>query len=330
MPTGVKEKCKVDSSSHRQGSGLLIASVILGQILLGSCSAAVNEAQPQASSGSAPAASEIEAKGFQKNLAQQSQLQSDAEGISSSNTAKAVAAQPKAQLIKTASLELRVQNVETTTQKVTAVVTARGGDLLGLQDQVPEDLETRRTATFKFRVPQAALDAALADLAKLGTVETRSIQAEDVSTQIVDSEARLRNLRKSETMVLGIMERSGSVSEVLKVSQELGKIRSQIEQIQAQVQNLKGQVAYSTINLTLRAAIAQNQQGEPLGDRLKETWSQATYAVSETTTNLLRLALWLLVFSPYLFGGAALIWLAKRGLVRSKQPPAPNQTSSAE
>jgi Domain of unknown function (DUF4349) len=92
-------------------------------------------------------------------------------------------------------------------------------------------------------------------------------------------------------MVLGIMERSGSVSDVLKVSQELGKIRSQIEQLQAQVQNLKGQVAYSTINLMLTAAIAQNQQGEPVGDRLKETWSQSTHAVGETTTNLLRLAL---------------------------------------
>ncbi len=318
-------------NSSKKRSGLLITSVILGQILLGSCSAAVNEGQPQAVSGNAPTAAGIEAESTQ-DLAQQVRSQSNAEDISSSAVAKTIAIQPKAQLIKTASLALRVQNVETTTQKVTAVVTMRGGDLLGLQDQVPEDLETRRTATFKFRVPQADLDSILAELAKLGTVETRAIQAEDVSTQIVDSEARLRNLRKSETVVLGIMERSGSVSDVLKVSQELGQIRSQIEQIQAQVQNLKGQVAYSTINLTLRAAIAQNQQGEPLGDRLKETWSQSTHAVSETTTNLLRLALWLLVFSPYLCGGVGVIWLIKKGLTwaKQKQPLAPDQSSSAE
>ena len=312
----------MNSSSHKRGSELLIASVMLGQILLGSCSAAVNEAQPQAAPESAQSAAGIEAKSAQdsaQNLAQQVR--------SPSSTAKAVAAQPKAQLIKTASLELRVQNVETTTQKVTAVVTARGGDLLGLQDQVPQDLETRRTASFKFRVPQAELDRTLADLAKLGTIETQSIQAEDVSSQIVDSEARLRNLRKSETVVLGIMERSGSVADVLKVSQELGQIRSQVEQIQAQVQNLKGQVAYSSINLTLRAAIAQNQQGEPLGDRLKETWSQSTHAVGETTTNLLRFAVWLLVFSPYLLGGAGLVWLVRKGLVRSKQPSTPPSTS---
>ncbi len=301
----------------RQGSGLLISSVLLGQILLGSCSAAPPSSQsiPQ----SAPTAGDAAEKSNVAELAQQN--------LSTSSQSKAIATQPKTQLIKTASLELRVQSVEAMIQKATVAVMAHGGDMLGLQDQVPEDADTRRTATLKFRVPQAQLDAALTDLAKLGTVETRSIQAEDVSAQIVDSEARLRNLRKSETVVLGIMERSGSVADVLKVSQELGQIRSQIEQIQAQVQNLKGQVAYSTINLTLRAAIAQNQQGEALGDRLKETWSQSTHAWGETTANLLRLALWLLVFSPYFLGGAGLIWLVKKGLARSKQPATPNQPS---
>jgi ACT domain-containing protein len=309
-------------NSNKRGSGLLITSVMLGQIFLGSCSAGVNHELQSMPNASPSTANSEAAKTVQEDGARQD--------LSQSLQSKAIAAQPKAQLIKTADLTLRVQNVEAMVQKATAVVAARGGDLLGLQDQVPEDADTRRTATFKFRVPQAELDQTLTDLTKIGTVETRSIQAEDVSTKIVDSEARLRNLRKSETVVLGIMERSGSVADVLKVSQELGQIRSQIEQIQAQVQNLRGQVAYSTINLTLNAAIAQNQQGEPLGDRLKETWSKSTHALGETTANLLRFALWLLVFSPYLLSGAGLIWLVRKGLARPKQPVTPNQPSSAE
>jgi hypothetical protein len=67
-----------------------------------------------------------------------------------------------------------------------------------------------------------------------------------------------------------------------------------------------------------------------VGDQLKETWSQSSHAVGKTTTNLLRLALWLLVFSPYLLGGAGLIWLIRKRLARSKQPVTPNQSSSAE
>jgi hypothetical protein len=67
-----------------------------------------------------------------------------------------------------------------------------------------------------------------------------------------------------------------------------------------------------------------------VGDQLKETWSQSSHAVGKTTTNLLRLALWLLVFSPYLLGGAGLIWLIRKGMARSKQSVMPNQSSRAE
>jgi type III secretory pathway lipoprotein EscJ len=99
------------------------------------------------------------------------------------------------------------------------------------------------------------------------------------------------------------MARSGSVGDVLKVSQELSQIRNEIEQIQGQVQHLRQQVAYSRINLTLEEAIAQTQQGVSVGDRLQETWSQSTHALGKTTTNVLRLGIWLLVFSPYLLAG---------------------------
>jgi ACT domain-containing protein len=226
--------------------------------------------------------------------------------------------QQKTQLIKTATLGLRVQDVEPMLQRATQVVTSRGGDILSLQDQVPPSDAAPHTASFKFRVPQAQLDATLADLAKLGTVENRAIQAEDVATQIVDFESRLKNLGKAETVVLGIMERSGSVSDVLKVSQELSQIRNEIEQIQGQVQHLKQQVAFSTIHLTLKEAIAQKQQGVPFGDRLQESWSQSTHALGETTAKLLRLGIWLLVFSPYLVGSVGLILLGRKVLLRRR------------
>lgn len=67
----------------------------------------------------------------------------------------------------------------------------------------------------------------------MGTVENQMITAEDVSDQLVDVQARLRNLRKSEEMVLKIMERSGSVGDVLKAANELSTIRESIERIDA-------------------------------------------------------------------------------------------------
>lgn len=232
---------------------------------------------------------------------------SDTAVASKQTTAEPQASRP--QLIKKAELSIIVKSIDASTKSVTDIVEKRQGDILGFQNQKPPDSSIRQTATMEIRVPQEKLDATLDALAKLGTVQNRGLTAEDVTTQLVDSEARLKNLRKSEEMVLKIMERSGSVGDVLKASQELSRIRESIERIDAQLKSLRGQVAYSTISLTLEAAVSAQQNPEPsLGLRVQETWGQATHSMGEFTLGLLGLGIWLLAYSPYLLLIAAAIY----------------------
>ena len=220
------------------------------------------------------------------------------------------------QLIKKAELSVVVKSIDATTKSVTNIVEKQQGDILGFQNQKPPDSSVRQTASVEIRVPQERLETTLEALAKLGTVENRALTAEDVTEQLVDSEARLRNLRKSEEMVLKIMERSGSVGDVLKASQELSNIRESIERIDAQLKSLRNQVAYSTISLTLEAAVSAQQTPEPsLGLRVQETWGKATHSVGELTLGLFGLGIWLLAYSPYLL----LIGVAVYGFNRFKK-----------
>ena len=220
------------------------------------------------------------------------------------------------QLIKKAEMSVVVKSIDTSTKSVTDIVKKQQGDILGFQNQKPPDSSVRQTATVDIRVPQERLETTLDALAKLGTVQNRGLTAEDVTTQLVDSEARLKNLRKSEEMVLKIMERSGSVADVLKASQELSNIRESIERIDAQLKSLRNQVAYSTISLTLEAAVSAQQDPEPsLGLRVQETWGKATHSVGEVTLGLFALSIWLLAFSPYL----VLIGAAVYGFNRFKK-----------
>ena len=211
------------------------------------------------------------------------------------------------QLIKKAEMSVVVKSIDTSTKSVTDIVKKQQGDILGFQNQKPPDSSIRQTATVDIRIPQERLETTLDALAKLGTVQNRGLTAEDVTTQLVDNDARLKNLRKSEEMVLKIMERSGSVADILTASQELSNIRESIEQIDAQLKNLRNQVAYSTINLTLEAAVSAQQDPQPsLGLRVQETWGKATHSVGELTLGLFALSIWLLAFSPYfLLIGAA-------------------------
>lgn len=299
----------------------LVASLLLSGLALSSCSAATQ-------SSSVPASAPVDAARMNELAsldAAQVAKQAPAGASAGQNTARSATAVPqqKPQLIKTASLGLRVKDVEQAMQQATQTITRHGGDVLNLQDQVPQN-NVAHQASLTLRVPQAQLDATLTDLAKLGTVETRSIQAEDVASQLVDYASRLKNLRKSEEVVLKIMDRSGSISDVLKVSGELSQIRNEIEQIQGQVQHLQQQVAFSTITLILREPIAQTQQSVPVGDRLQESWTQSTHALGETTMKLTRMGIWLFVFSPYLLAVGALLWLGSKRI--SKRSPNPQST----
>ncbi|WP_082172575.1 DUF4349 domain-containing protein [Limnoraphis robusta] len=129
--------------------------------------------------------------------------------------------QKQPQLIKRAQLTLVVQSLDEIMPSVTVLVQRQQGDILRFEDRQSQSGSSRQTAFLELRVPQNKLESTLDALTQLGTVENRMITAEDVSDQLVDTQARLRNLRKSEEMVLKIMERSGSVGEVLQVSNEL-------------------------------------------------------------------------------------------------------------
>ncbi|MEN9214773.1 MAG: DUF4349 domain-containing protein [Gloeomargarita sp. DG02_4_bins_56] len=242
----------------------------------------------------------------------------------SADVAPAVAQPP--QLVKTAHVSLQVTDAATTSQQAITWARQAGGELLGLEDSGVSG-EMRRLR-LEFQVPADQLDAVLGQFTGLGTLESRQISAEDVSSQLVDLGARLRNLRKSEELLLKIMERSGSVGDVLKVTQELNQVREQIEQLDAQRVNLQNRVRYARLHLHLIAPLVA-APAPGLGKRLGETWQQATTSLGNVTVGLINALLWLFVFSPYLVIPGFIIfwWLRRRSAPVVPAPPQPPQPS---
>lgn len=229
------------------------------------------------------------------------------------------------QLAKSAELVLTVGSVSVSLDQVKQIAQQQQGDLLDLQDNTPTGDRTHHTASLQIRVPQTRLDAALQALKGLGTVQRQSLTAEDVSDQLVDYQARLRNLRKTEATLLDIMDRSGSVADVLKVAQELSNVRNSIEQLAAQLTTLQNRVAYSTIHLNLEEAIAALPPQRSATLQLQETWSTATRSLGKSTVDLMQLGIWLLVYSPYWVVLAAIGWFMHSRLKTRQTPSTPNQ-----
>ena len=313
------KKLPSNNSNNLSVKGFFVPSLLFGAIALTSCSTADYQKMASSEAPEAMVARKVES------------MPAPAAPYPAADRAVAAAEVPKAapQLIKRAELNLVVASIEETIETVSALIQQQQGDVLGLQEYQPANKNVRHRASMQLRVPQARLETTLDALTELGTMQNRTITAEDVSNQLVDLSARLRNLRKSEQMVLKIMDRSGTVGEVLNASRELSNIRESIERLDAQFKNLQNQVAYSTITLNLEAAVSSS--GKPqlsIGLRVRETWGQATQAVNEFTFGLIQLGLWLLAFSPYLLlvlaGGAlGYMRLHKQKSLPPKQPPHP-------
>jgi Domain of unknown function (DUF4349)/Putative zinc-finger len=109
-----------------------------------------------------------------------------------------------------------------------------------------------RSLEASLRVPAAELGAVMAKLRSLGRVQNETQNGEEVTQQHADLVARLKNSRETEIRLQDILRnRTGKISDVLAVEQEIARVRGEIEQMEAEQKSLEHRVEYATVDLNL-------------------------------------------------------------------------------
>jgi type II secretory pathway pseudopilin PulG len=154
-------------------------------------------------------------------------------------------------LVRTGSLELTVKSPADAAEQIRLMAESMGGYLETAQIGGTKDAPT---ADITIRVPAARFSDATLGIRKLAArVESEKTDAQDVTRQYVDMQARLHNLRAEESQYLVIMKGAYKVDDLLQVSEKLSEVRGQIEQQQAEFQTLSKQVETVAITISLRA-----------------------------------------------------------------------------
>ncbi|MBV8366817.1 MAG: DUF4349 domain-containing protein [Candidatus Eremiobacteraeota bacterium] len=214
-------------------------------------------------------------------------------------TLQPLAPSQRPQLIRTGEIALLVPDVERSLAQLQQLAQLQFGDVISLNDQTPSVPGVRHSAQVQLAIPADRFDITMDALARLGAVQSRAISAENVTDQIVDGQARLRNLRRTEADMLRILDRAGKIPDVLEVTQQIAQVREQIEELDAQVQSLQHRVAYSTISIDIEdeKPIATAEPG--IGTQLNDAWKAALRQVRTFSVRLASAALVIVAFAPY-------------------------------
>jgi hypothetical protein len=161
-----------------------------------------------------------------------------------------------AKIIRTGTIELEVADVPTALVIARDGIRTMGGYVGASQTENRDD---RPFASITYRIPAARWEDALDLLRRLNgqtsKVVTEHTEAVEVTGQVIDLEARIRNLRASEAALQQIATTATKISDVLEVQQQLTNVRGQIEQLSAALADLNDRAGFATLTATFSVPI---------------------------------------------------------------------------
>ncbi|MCX4247092.1 DUF4349 domain-containing protein [Paraliomyxa miuraensis] len=143
-------------------------------------------------------------------------------------------------IIYTATMQVSVFNLEDAMAKAEALPDRYGGYV-----------QTMSGTYFVMRIPAVKLRPAMDELAALGVVDSRTLDAQDVTEEYLDIETRIEVLEATQKQMTELLSKARTVEEALKVRQALDQITMELEVLKGRLRRLESLTSYSTLTFSL-------------------------------------------------------------------------------
>jgi len=206
-------------------------------------------------------------------------------------------------LIAKVALTVEVKDIKNNVRRAEQLASQFGGYV---SDSRIYTEESSSSATLTLMIPIKSLDLAVAKMRELGKVRYEQKSTEDVTRQFIDNEARIKNLQKEEEALAALLKRTGKLSDILEVEQELARVRTEIDQIQGEQRYLKHQSSFSTVTLNLTT------RPEPVkyeGSPLKVAFFNAWHAFRVALHGLAVIGIYAVFFVPLIIFVGFILYL---------------------
>ena len=179
---------------------------------------------------------------------------------------------------------------------------------------VSTEQNSARSLQASLRIPAGEFVATVTELKALGVVEAESQKGEEVTQQHSDLVARLKNSRETEQRLQAILlQRTGKMSDVLEVEQEISRVRGEIEGMEAEQKALEHRVGFATVDLRIGEEYRAQLGAPSLANRFRNAVVSGFQSAADTIVAVL---LWFLNYGPTLVLWLAIFFLPMRFLWR--------------
>ncbi len=194
-------------------------------------------------------------------------------------------------IIYTGSVDLRVADVMTAVDDITALAAQYGGFVAGSE---LHESQSRLQGSVTIRVAAENYQAAMNDLQTLGKTLRQETGSQDVTAEYVDLQARKANLEVTEAALQKMLDTDMTrqkLDDVLKVQRELTTVRGDIESLAGQLRYLENMSSLATITVNLTPEVQPEPDIEVLGWQpgrtVQEAWSTLISALQNLGDTLI-------------------------------------------
>lgn len=158
-------------------------------------------------------------------------------------------------IIKSASLEISVDVPTEALNEMKALVKSNSGFVHSVYDN------DEKTISMTAKIPQGQLESFVEEASQKGKLISKNISSQDVTGELIDIEAKVKNLKVLRARFRELLARANNIDEVLKIEKELVRIQSEIDSIEGRVKSLKQHALLSDVSIV----ISQKTIYGPLG-----------------------------------------------------------------
>ena len=153
-------------------------------------------------------------------------------------------------VITTGRLVMTVDDPTRAAQQAADLVDDAGGRI-DSRSETPGTETQQARATLVVRIPADEFDRVLADLRELGEVDGVQLDADDVTQQRQDLDARIEALEASVDRLLALLADADTTADLIAIESELSSRQAELDSLVAQREFLADQVDFSTLTVEL-------------------------------------------------------------------------------